>query len=130
MKIGFTGSRGGLSPDQTYKIVEVLSNCNPSEVHHGDCVGADEQFHNICRDLNIPIIIHPPTNESKRAFCEGGSLQKAKFSYLKRNQNIVDCCDLLIACPETATEKLRSGTWSTIRYARKNYKENLLLAKK
>jgi len=39
--------------------------------------------------------------------------------YLERNHNIVDESELLIACPKSKEEELRSGTWATVRYARK-----------
>lgn len=32
---------------------------------------------------------------------------------------MIDEIELLVACPSTAREILRSGTWATIRYARK-----------
>jgi len=38
---------------------------------------------------------------------------------LTRNHDIVDCTELLIACPKSMKEELRSGTWATVRYARK-----------
>jgi hypothetical protein len=39
--------------------------------------------------------------------------------YLDRNHDIVDSSDLLIAVSESTVEVLRSGTWATIRYAKK-----------
>ena len=38
---------------------------------------------------------------------------------LARNRIIAARCDALLACPAEPDEQLRSGTWSTIRYARK-----------
>ena len=43
-----------------------------------------------------------------------------------RNKDIVNSCDILIACPENDKEVIRSGTWSTIRYAKKINKTVLL----
>ena len=41
-------------------------------------------------------------------------------SYLHRNIDIIKNSSLLIACPvDKNKEELRSGTWSTIRQARK-----------
>lgn len=37
---------------------------------------------------------------------------------LERNRTIVDECEVLVACP-AGPEVTRSGTWSTIRYARR-----------
>ncbi len=39
--------------------------------------------------------------------------------YLERNRDIVDASEVLIACPSTREEVMRSGTWATVRYARK-----------
>jgi hypothetical protein len=39
-------------------------------------------------------------------------------SYLDRNHDIVDSCSILLALP-TGQEILPSGTWATIRYARR-----------
>jgi predicted Rossmann fold nucleotide-binding protein DprA/Smf involved in DNA uptake len=39
--------------------------------------------------------------------------------YLVRNRDIVDVCNLLLATPGGTVEQLRSGTWATIRYARR-----------
>jgi len=38
--------------------------------------------------------------------------------YLSRNRAIVDETEMLIATPAEFTEQQRSGTWSTVRYAR------------
>lgn len=37
--------------------------------------------------------------------------------YLERNKHIVDNCEIMIACPKEVEHTVRSGTWSTIRYA-------------
>jgi len=44
--------------------------------------------------------------------------RKAK-PYLARNQDIVDETEVLIAVPAQKKEIVRSGTWATIRRARK-----------
>ena len=62
--------------------------------------------------------IHPPDNPTKRAFCfvPGDVIYEPK-PYLIRNRDIVDQTDLTVAAPFEFEEQLRSGTWSTIRYA-------------
>lgn len=130
IKFGFTGTRSGMNADQKTNIslmLDKLINMNCYiEVHHGDCFGADTDFHNICLSKNIKIIIHPPTDTKLRSFCISQFIEKPK-KYLDRNKRIVDDTDYLIACPYSFDEVLRSGTWSTIRYARKNNKSVLLL---
>ena len=118
MIIGFTGTQDGMTSEQHIAVIDIVRQVSPNGVHHGDCVGADEEFHRIAQSLRVPIVIHPPDNPVKRAWCEGG-LVKDRKPYLERNHDIVDSVDLLIAAPRTSEEQLRSGTWSTVRYARK-----------
>ena len=87
------------------------------EFHHGDCIGSDAEAHDIALSLGFYMVIHPPINESKRAFRTGHILKRK--SYLIRNRGIVDSTDRLLATPNEDYERLRSGTWSTIRYAKK-----------
>jgi len=91
--------------------------CIITEFHHGDCVGADAEAHEIFGDEEHTVI-HPPANASKRAWCEAKTILPV-YDYLDRNHAIVDETDLLIACPAKDKEQLRSGTWATVRYARK-----------
>jgi hypothetical protein len=48
IKIGFTGNRYGLSIEQKSHIKFILDNYTNIIVSHGDCVGADTDFHNLC----------------------------------------------------------------------------------
>lgn len=96
--------------------------CNHSgEFHHGDCIGSDAEAHDIAEELGFEIDIHPPDNPSKRAYKipSPGIPVRDKLPYLVRNKNIVRATDQLFAAPGEDTEQLRSGTWSTIRFARK-----------
>ena len=70
MVIGFTGTSKGMSPYQKQRILELLKELKPHLVRHGDCVGADTEFHQIACSLNIKTCIHPPDNDSKRSFCQ------------------------------------------------------------
>ena len=117
INIGFTGNRHGLRIDQKDNIILLLnhyiSNSNNIIVSHGDCVGADTIFHNLCLNYKkthsdkLMIHIYPPNNSALRA-------------NNKADINIIKNCSILIACPiDKNNEELRSGTWSTIRQARK-----------
>jgi len=117
MIIGFTGTRMGMTFHQRKLVGNFLDELEPDEAHHGDCVGADAQFHELCLHRDIPLVIHPPTNPSQRAFCVNAQVLVSK-DYIARNHDIVDASDILIATPQQAEEVLRSGTWATIRYAR------------
>lgn len=67
----------------------------------------------------MTIIGHPPEQGNRRAFLDYDEEREPK-SYLKRNHDIVDeGVDGLIAAPNGWVEELRSGTWATVRYARK-----------
>jgi len=127
VKIGFTGNRQGLNDEQKEKIMSILDNYDNIIVNHGDCVGSDTEFHNLCRkreDKKIIIHIFPPNIRTFRGFNHGDLIMEEK-PYLERNLNIIKNSSILIACPrDKDKEELRSGTWSTIRQARKH---NLLL---
>jgi len=129
IKIGFTGNRYGIKPAQEEELKLILDNYSDSYdiiVSHGDCVGSDTDFHNICvnyrethPDKKISIQIFPPNDPKLRAFNKGDVVMEEK-PYLTRNLDIVKNSDILIACPiDKNKEELRSGTWSTIRQARK-----------
>jgi hypothetical protein len=90
-----------------------------SEFHHGLCIGADEEAHEIVRWLSPKtwIIGHPGDNPDKQVQLDVDSMYPVRPN-LVRNHIMVDLCGLLIAAPLTDDEVLRSGTWSTVRYAR------------
>jgi hypothetical protein len=79
MKIGFTGSRNGMSHEQRVSLRAILtfvqhllsSPDGAIEFHHGDCVGADSGAHDIAMEAGCYIVIHPPSNDKLRAYCEG-----------------------------------------------------------
>ena len=106
---------------EVHTIIMFSSLFGKANAHHGLCIGADTDFHNICRWFGVPIIGHPPINESKMTKFdpeEFAYLWTPK-EYLDRNADIVDCSTSLIATPAEYVEQLRSGTWSTIRKAKK-----------
>lgn len=128
-KIGFTGTQKGMTVAQRHTLRTRLAMMFVEEARHGDCVGADAEFHDACVYHKVPRIwIHPPLNPVKQAFCEtkdwGASVVNVvpPRPYLARNRDIVDGGDILIATPSGYEEELRSGTWSTVRYARKQNK--------
>lgn len=120
MIVGFTGSRQNPTKAQVAVLLARLQ--DPSyavtEAHHGDCVGNDAFFHAAVRKCrpNARIVIHPPTEGAFRAYMDG-TCELPPASYLERNRAIVSSSDILWAFPNSMSEVLRSGTWSTIRYA-------------
>jgi hypothetical protein len=131
-KIGFTGTRFGLSARQVKDIIGVfLWAVEVCEIHHGMCVGADVGFHEIIRKIDpnriIKIIGHPTSERYVKKDLLAHDLDcdevREARPPIERNRIIVDQTDFMIAAPFTQAEIVRSGTWSTIRYARQREKE-------
>jgi len=140
MRIGFTGTQKGMTEHQFDVFVNVIHTLmrqdgDGSVFHHGDCVGCDQQAHQIVAALrgdcnyDIKFDIHPPSDPKSRAFCKGKDTDTVRHPapYLVRNHSIVDEVDFLIGCPKGAKEVLRSGTWATVRYARESSKKIMLI---
>ena len=126
--IAFTGSRLGMTHKQIAAVTKKLEEYEPKFVRHGDCLGGDAQFHDLCLAYGkCEIIIHPPTKTSMRAYCKGAHEMVEPKPYLDRNKDMVLWSNLLIACPAGNKEELRSGTWSTLRYARKTGTETVII---
>lgn len=129
MIIGFTGTRRGMTLRQLHGVVAILTSKevdNVEEVHHGDCVGADREFHDLVEQElgeSTHIIVHPPENPRNRAYCQGYEIRDPA-PYMERNQDIVDESDGLIATPREMREVLRSGTWSAVRSGRRKAKSD------
>lgn len=125
MVIGFTGTIVGVTSERLSHLRSRLARALDrgfDTVHHGDCVGADAQFHDIAAGLGFCVVIHPPANPKLRAHKIGDSMMP-ELGYIARNHNIVDAANVMIACPKNpAQEELRSGTWATVRYTRKQNK--------
>lgn len=148
MIIGFTGTQSGLVQFQIDKVIEVLQAKQCSEFLHGDCIGADDMANQLALNFGVKIFtIFPPDNPKKRSFCfDNNQLTKHLRQatpyinkgnaqvrwmpiepYLIRNRRLVDTCAFLIACPKEHTNSIRSGTWSTIRYAWKTKRDLVII---
>lgn len=122
--VGFTGTQKGMTADQLRSVLSLLQQLpNLLAVRHGDCIGADDNFDLLVRTHfpNVTIYVYPPRNPSKRAWTHkrGATTVYPVAEYLNRNKAIVRDSDMLIGAPSSIVEQLRSGTWSTIRYATK-----------
>lgn len=126
MKVGFTGTRQGMTVDQydTFvKTVERLyadAGLGVREWHDGDCIGADDEAHSYAENIpGVYVHIHPSNLSRQRAY-NSSDFEYDEMTPLKRNEVIVNSVDVMIATPSGETEIPRgSGTWATIRYARK-----------
>jgi hypothetical protein len=124
LDIGITGSRNGGNDQQYSALTRLLSydyGTAEKRLHHGCCIGVDEFAALTAKDVGYYIVGHPPYHPFtiSDASINESDLVEAPKPYLDRNRDIVHVSTLLIAVPESDHEVLRSGTWSTIRYARK-----------
>lgn len=117
MKLGFTGTQDGMTQWQSQFVFNEMMDLAPTEAHHGCCVGADAEFHDILGYSQAKVHGHPPIKTDKMADCSCDVMHEPK-DYLVRNHDIVDASEWLIAAPK-GPEEMRSGTWATVRYARK-----------
>jgi hypothetical protein len=126
MTLGFTGTSRGMMQRQRATVRYLFGELELTDLHHGDCVGADAQadedaIHYLSA---VNIVVHPPTVSTKRAFRQPRAwrLVLDPKPYLKRNRDIVAAgIDGLIAAPKDSVEprnKRGQGTWTTIGYAR------------
>ena len=132
MIIGFTGTQVGMTPQQKQWFETYLGFFKCTEFRHGDCIGADTDAHELSLKHVSRIVIHPPVYASKRSFCD----KKTKVGvtievlpekpYIDRNHDIVDASEM-IATPKEYSEQLRSGTWATVRYAKKSKKPLMVI---
>lgn len=119
MILGFTGTRDGMTDVQRERVAEFLRTERPTVVHHGDCVGADSQFHDSVLLLPQPTWIetHPCNLTKFRAYRKADVVHEVKPCG-HRNKDIARACDLLIAAPKSwMGQSPRSGTWQTVRLA-------------
>lgn len=126
MKIGFTGSRN-LGPAHDHLVTEVLDTLTPDkdELVVGGANGADITIARFAlrRGFKVHAVLpQAPHHSHAERWCT--SYEYAEMgdsdaeSYMNRNDLLVLRSDRLIAFPDTAYES-RSGTWATIRRARR-----------
>jgi hypothetical protein len=115
--VGFTGTRVGLSEHQRLKVQWLIkSHDRVVRGLHGDCVGADAEFDQICKDLGFETACLPCTFDNMRAGC-ATAIAEPKPP-MQRNRDIVASADVVIACPPNRQRiKRGSGTWATIGFA-------------
>jgi hypothetical protein len=141
MKLGFTGTRNGLTKEQRAVVRKLLSVLDFNEIHHGDCVGADNELVDLAgsswhiketerlgvENKNnwyttvLPVIAYPGKNvagnSDSRAYSRWNTKTLRTERYLTRNRNIVNNVDFVIAAPKEESQVCSGGTWYTINYA-------------
>lgn len=117
-QIGFTGTREGMTDEQRQSLENLFRNAPGNSVlHHGDCIGSDEQAAKQADGFKIATVCHPPKSNKLRAFHDS-AFTREPLPYLKRDDAIVNESEVLIAAPCGFVEEVRSGTWYTVRRAR------------
>lgn len=123
----FTGSRSGCSGIQLATLnsfVFKLRNTEYPDVRflHGGCRGGDTEFHELLFKWEmLSRLTVCPSNmpwTQDQLLGSGFKTEDPDFP-LVRNHRMVDESQRLFACPDTLKEIQRSGTWATVRYARK-----------
>lgn len=129
--IGVTGSRTIETERQRRHVIDVIDHyVTPRDwLIHGACVGVDELCAKCAWDNDAAVImaVVPPNRSlvSEKAVSLSGLVEDiapGPNGYKRRNQTIVDESDRILAFPgypEDHPKSRRSGTWQTIRMARR-----------
>jgi len=127
MRYGFTGTQVGMSGNQ-FKETRLLLEGDWTEFHHGCCDGSDEEAAFIASQVRdrvkdgrrIYAHLGDTPNKRSMAALKASDVFIEEKGNLERNQDIVNVCDEMIATPRLPEKSQpRSGTWATIRRARK-----------
>lgn len=120
MIFGFTGTRKGMTPRQAATVKYLFTHGGVTILHHGGERHADAQAHQLALELGVSVRVHPGPAFDIAKDCLGADLVYETRPNLARNGDIaIMGVDGLIAAPHEFAEVLRSGTWSTVRRARK-----------
>lgn len=118
--IGITGSRRGINDWQKLWLQSWFKKNSATVVHHGDCVGADDEVATIFSEHGSYIIAHPGDSPALRANCSANDLSMTPLPFLVRDRLIVKKSQLIIGFPDTYRPTPHSGTWYTLDYATKH----------
>lgn len=130
--IGITASRHGLSDNQHRALTTFLHRARiagAARFHHGCCAGGDEIGAVIAHNLGYRVIGHPPVKTEWKSMLACGvsdELREPK-DYLPRDRAIVDGIGALIGLPNRPEVWRGSGTWYTIKEARRLNKPRLVV---
>lgn len=122
LSIGFTGTRHGMTPAQWHavrRLVEDWSSGSAFDAHHGDCIGADAEFHAICETFcgHALVAVHPgPVNDRARQAGCVGVYRLPNKTHMARNAAIITASSAIIArrlrLPSNgAAERGRRSAW-------------------
>ena len=105
-------------------VLKELHEDDDDEFHYGACIGSDSQAVFEAMDTGFVVIAYPASDvaNSKHGLIPDKAVLVAPMPALKRNHRIVENTDALVVTPQYVSEVIRSGTWATVRYARKKGK--------
>ena len=126
MKLGITGTRSGMTPQQNVTLSQLLQQLDGAQLHHGDCVGVDAEVALLAQSLGYELVCHPPIKPELRAWVQSDQ-QREPISYFARNRNIVMECDLLLVVPYQSEHQTQGGTWYTHDYALKKGRDVIVI---
>lgn len=124
IRIGFTGSQGGMTPEQKDRLrgflTYAMATCGDVEFNHGNCIGSDTEASWIAYEVGCDVHAYPCDIISKWGNAYYGTIWDAHDPPppMERNETLASF-DLLVGAPEQNEEIRRSGTWATVRRARK-----------
>lgn len=115
LSIGFTGRE--MSRQQDRWAQNLVAQLPPgSMIHHGGCVGADEDFHCIARSAGHFVTVHPPAIPTLRMPHDPNAVWLDDKPDFDRDRDIVDAVEWLIATPD-GPPRAGSRTWYTVDYS-------------
>lgn len=114
LHLGFSGTRYGMTLLQRRAVYRVFrwyrDNRNAITVHHGSCVGADAEAHDIARMLGLAVALHPGVSadgssplRAECAMLEGERVWMPR-DFRTRNAAIAACTGVLVAAAGDDTE--------------------------
>lgn len=131
LSVSFTGTRVGMNEPQWETLNDLFPKLFDRDGlnywHNGDCVGADEQAHTMVWSLKrvrgYTIVTHGYPALVSGKFRAGSAFDRVHTAMppLVRDLLMVDAAHVTVATPRLMKEERRSGTWASIRYARKTH---------
>lgn len=130
--VGFTGTRKRVLPLQRFglrRLLRCLFGMGHRRFVHGCCKGADWIATEIAYEMGYVIEGYP---SNLRNFVDVRSIAACDWIHmprppLDRNALIIHPAHVVVGVPATEEEEVRSGTWATIRLARKAAKPLVLV---
>lgn len=116
--VGFLGTAKGMTDGQKDRLRMALGRSLPTNFHHGDSLGAEEEAHAVARSFGMHIVAHPSFLSELRAYCPADEVRPLR-SARDRKLELMRAVDTLLVAPATAVEKPDSASWDAVRMARR-----------